>query len=248
MNDSITIEKVTKEVIVRFSGKKNFVSEKSKNKIQENWNRKNSDSTFFNGKMYTVSEIYEGENKIEYILDETDYAHYLYTDEHDDIDELCKIIFVSVIIYSGDNKLILGRMSKDTASPGRVQCVGGNIDETSLVDSKFDITKTILQEIQEEIGILLDEKDIKLSYTKVDKDNKYTAMIFETFLEEDSENINKKFRNYQRGLQKTNMFSELSELVYVDSNIESVNLFCEKEADYIVDYLPKLLIQTQRTI
>lgn len=197
MTDNIIISKVEKELIVKFSGKKKLFSEESKSKIQENWNLKNSKSNFFNGKMYTIANIHEKKHMIEYIMDETDYAHYLYTDEYDNIDELCKIIFVSAVIYSSDNKFILGKMSNTTASPGRIQCIGGNIDGNILVGNNFDITKTILQEIQDE-------------------------------------------------LQKHKIMSELSELVYVDKDTESIELFCVEEEKYLVDYLPKLLIQAQK--
>jgi len=76
---------------------------------------------------------------------------------YDDIDK--KVTRVKVLIFNSENKILLCNVS------GKYTFIGGHVEENET------ITKTLIRELREETGIVLNKQDFN-SFVKIEKWNK----------------------------------------------------------------------------
>jgi len=78
------------------------------------------------------------------------------------------IVNVEAAIYQGDKWLIIKRSETEENAPGTLSLVGGKVElsgeETSLKQDVLE--KTLVREIDEEVGIKIDEDSIKYIESK----------------------------------------------------------------------------------
>ncbi|KRN31177.1 NUDIX hydrolase [Liquorilactobacillus mali] len=239
--NNLKIQKVKKKISVTYSGTSTILSVENQRKITSNWNSINRKKRYFNGDIYTVNRICSTQNEIIFSVNKTDYAHYLYSNSHNLQEEDCKIIFTSVVLLTNDNKIILGKMGTSTSSPGRIQCIGGNIDANDLEENKFNLRNSICREINEEIGISVPKNKLTPAYLKTDSYMKYTAIIFWINLDKSWTDIKNLFQRHTNALSNMNRLPELQNLLPVNLNEESISDFCKENKNHLVDYLPPLL-------
>lgn len=239
--NNLRIQKVKKKISVTYSGTSTVLSIENQRKITSNWNFINNKKRYFNGDIYTVNQICSTQNEITFSVSRTDYAHYLYSSNHNLQEEDCKIIFTSAVLLTNDNKIILGKMGTNTSSPNRIQCIGGNIDANDLEENKFNLQDSIYREINEEIGISVPKNKLTPTYLKTDSHMKYTAIIFCVNLEKSWPDIKNLFQKHTNVLSSMNRSPELQNLLSVNLNNESITDFYKKNKSHLVDYLQPLL-------
>lgn len=244
----ISIKQVSKPIIVRYNQTQMTLTTQEKAAIQTNWNIINKDSIFFNGEIYSLVDTEETDDEILFVMNKTDFSHYMYSDKHDMGKNRCRIVYTDSILITSDNKLILGVMNTTTASPNLIQCVGGNIDDNDLVGNEFDLKASIIREVEEEIGLHLTKEEHTTTLIKTDSDLKYTGVMFYVRLSESANNIRKIFNAHTTKIKKQGLIPELQDIILLDLKPSTIEVFQQMNRGNFVDYMDTLLgyLQNER--
>lgn len=244
----VTIEKITKEIEVLYNGEKIILPESLQAKIDAHWNEllESGKKFFTRGEVFTIAKVEETTDKIIVEVAQTDYAHYVYTLYSGIFDDLsCRVIHTSALIETSDKRIIIGEMGSHTASPGKLQCVGGGIDKGDIFGEKFDMLHNITKELQEEVGIdVADEnivKDIKPFYFKKGGSRNSLGLIFMVRLKISEEEFKRHYQKFVAGLQEDP--AEFNSLVILEENQKAFDAFCLEGAREKDDYLIPLLLK-----
>lgn len=171
-------------------------------------------------------------------MGKSDYAHYVYTLDGECASDLsCRAVAVGALLKTADNKLALGKMAKYTSFPDIIQCPGGCIEYKDSHLGILDPLKTLRREVMEETGADIGGMEIAKPYIVVRKDLSYIGLCYAIQLTETSQQLHSTFlRLVQMGR------SELSDIIYIENDRNSVRKFCSS-GDYCkVDYLEDLLL------
>ncbi|MGN6549240.1 MAG: NUDIX hydrolase [Pararhizobium sp.] len=79
-------------------------------------------------------------------------------------------IFAMPLIVSADGAVVAIRMSERTANAGRIYCPCGSLDDSDVVDGRFDVAGNMLREVAEETGLDLGEAEADLSFNALPLD------------------------------------------------------------------------------
>ena len=144
-----------KEVIVRFSNKDVLLPEIVQSKINSYWQELlDSGKSYKRGEVFTVTHKETAGNTVNILVEKTDYAHYLYCQNKESLDENgVHIIHTAVLVESSDGYFLFGEMGPQTSRHGIVQLCGGGIDNDDLRGEYFDLKHNIIKELQEELNI-----------------------------------------------------------------------------------------------
>lgn len=241
MVKEITIKEIQKDVKVKYDGDKLQLSVELAKKIEEFWQDFNKDGRFFNGEIYSLATIDESEQLIEFEMKRSNFAHYLYSKHHRALprEDACRIAFTSALLVTKDQQLVLGRMNHNTANPGLIQCVGGNLDDHDLVACEFQLSASIAREVAEEIGI--EVQPPQPIYLKTDQQLLETAIIFWLELDYTKAELLEIFDAHQQQQLDRNEIPELSEILFVENTAEAVLAFCEANREQLFDFIEPLL-------
>lgn len=85
-------------------------------KVNENWNREmNAGKSYTNGKLYTMTAANVLEGKIRVYVQETNFAHYLYSKSIGIDENSCRSMAANALLVTSDNYIVLGKMSGSTS-------------------------------------------------------------------------------------------------------------------------------------
>ena len=94
-------------------------------------------------------------------------------------------LFAMPMIFSSDGALIVIRMARNTANPGRVYAPAGSIDSHDIVDGLCDVDGNMRRETLEETGLDLDAMEAEPGYRAVHLMNSVAVFrIFRAALDE----------------------------------------------------------------
>jgi len=227
----INIYKFDNNVIVYYTNKRVSLPEEYKGEVEKYWKLLlQSGKKFFRGDIFTVTSIKKCSKYIEIFVELTDYAHYLYTIHKNTYSENdCRIIYTSVLIETSDEKLVLGKMNIDTAAPQKLQFVGGGIDKDDINGNIIDLVHNVKKEVLEELGINTDDKDIIKEFRPyLLKDGGHTnflSVIYKLDLRINEIELLNRFYRYSEELVQQGISPELSSLVLIKSDCDSINDF-----------------------
>src|SRR3989344_7568639 len=151
----IVISRLTKKLIVRFSNKQVMLPPSLQDKIDAYWDSLlQSGKSYRRGEVFTVTKKEIMSDRIEVLVEKTDYAHYLYCQNVDTLGKYgVHIIHTATLVETADGKIVFGKMGDHTSRAGIYQLCGGGIDNEDLRDDIFDFDHNIRKELQEELGI-----------------------------------------------------------------------------------------------
>lgn len=225
--------------MIRISDEPLFLPSEVRNRINDHWKRKiYHNDQLYNGDIYSINNISLGEDSVTIELCKSDYAHYVYTlDGKCEHDLSCRAIAVGALIKTSDNKLALGKMANHTSFPNVIQCPGGCIE---FADSHLGIInplRTLRRELLEEIGIDIDGIEVARPYIIVRKNLSYIGLCYDFQLTITSQQL---YDIFLRLTEKGK--SELSDIIYIENNSNSIRNFCSSTDYRMVDYLKDLLL------
>ena len=151
----VTITPITKMIRVRFSGKKVILPHHLQEHSNAYWHDLAANGkTYRRGEVFTVTQKDISDDAITVLVEKTDYAHYLYAQNHDDMGvHSIRIIHAAALVETSDKYFIFGKMGSHTARAGIYQLCGGGLDDGDLRGSDFDMTLNVTKELKEELGI-----------------------------------------------------------------------------------------------
>lgn len=208
-----------------------------------------SGKTYSRGKVFSVVDIKEKNKEIEINFASTYYAHYLYSRNVGLPKKYaCKNVHTSCLIETADNILIFGRMGSATSGAGRIQCVGGGLDDEDVLENEINLRHNIEKELQEEVGI--DSKNENVVDSLVHKYIKHSqkinsiAMIFILKIKITAKQFKKHYAKFERDLKRKKLSPEFGELIYLPKEKKSINNFLQNEKMNLVDhYMEALLME-----
>jgi len=221
------VEKIEKQIIVKFSNKTVALPKKVQSKIDAYWNQLIAEGKGYKrGEVFTVTNKDVEDDRINILVEKTDYAHYLYcTDvEFLGVDNI-HTIHTSVLVESSDGYIIFGVMGKQTSRAGIIQLCGGGIDNDDLRGNVFDFDHNISRELKEELDIdVFDSNRVvnfKKEYFKDGGPTDKMAVIYKIVLSDTRDEFLSKYKQFERKLEEP----EFEKLVTIKKDKNSIAKF-----------------------
>lgn len=214
-----TIARIDKPVIIKFENRNINLPAEIQEKIDKFWNNAIKENpNLYNGQDYTVENVINSKDKIEMIVINTNYAHYLY-DERIGVrleKYRCCAPWGGIILLTKDDYLVVGEMGKETSVPFGLQIPGGGVDKNDIKDGIIDINLTIKRELKEEVNINLDEIKYKLEFMEyASKTRNAYGFIGIGILNINKEELEQNFKDYKEYLINNNLEIEFNRLIFL---------------------------------
>jgi hypothetical protein len=231
----IHVYKFNNNVKVCYTNKKISLPKAYRDSVEIYWNSLlENGKNFFRGDIFTITNISCYGESVFINVELTDYAHFLYTiykNEFNDHD--CRVIHTSVLVETADGKFAIGIMGNDTFAPQKLQFVGGGIDKADLNGEILDLEHNIRKEIAEELGLDTGDKsiikDFKPYLIKDGGKANFLSAIFKLDLCIDGDELMDRFERFNQGLILKGTVPELSSLVLIIADQNSVENFINSD-------------------
>lgn len=235
-----------KEIIVRFSNKEVQLPEAIQARIDAYWEEViASGKTYKRGEVFTVTHKEVTGDVVNILVEKTDYAHYLYCQNKEFLDENnVHIIHTAVLVETSDGYSIFGEMGPQTSRHGIIQLCGGGIDNDDLEGEYFDFKHNITKELQEELGI--DVSDISRvtyfdeAYLKEGGPTDKMTVIFKVVLSETKEEFLEKYNFFVEHLRKNNEDPEFGKIIALKKDKQEITGFFAQENLVLDEYMMPL--------
>jgi len=242
----ITISLFTKKLIVHFSGEQIVLPFDIQEKIDVYWEGLlSSGKSYKRGEVFTVTKKEVFEDRIEILVEKTDYAHYLYSQNIGDLGEYAvHIIHTASLVETSDGKIIFGKMGEQTSRFRVYQLCGGGIDNDDLRGDTFDFEHNIKKELTEELGIDTEDtqriKSFELAYFKEGGPTDKMTVVYRVILNEMSLEFMKRYEDFALRLEKNGETPEFGEIIVLDKNKESFAQFLNQPNIKLDEYMKPL--------
>lgn len=231
----VNVYKFDNNVKVCYRNMKVSLPKDYKASVEGYWNSLiENGKTFFRGDIFTITNIScEGEG-VFINVELTDYAHFLYTMYKNEFNEYdCRVIYTSVLVETSDGKFVIGVMGNDTFAPQKLQFVGGGIDKADLSGEILDLEHNIRKEIAEELGIDTGDKgivkDLNPFLIKDGGRTNFLSAIFKLDLRINGDELMDRFEKFSQELISKGIIPELSSLVLINADQNSVENFINSD-------------------
>ncbi len=218
------VRELDKELVVRFSDKTVVLPEEIQEKIDTYWEGLlASGKNYRRGEVFTVTHVDESADRIDVLVEKSDYAHYLYCQNVDTLGECgVRIIHTACLVITSDNKAVLGEMGPQTARAGMYQLCGGGIELKNLRGDVFDFDENITEELEEELDIEVEDvsrvKSFTKKYLKSGGPTGKMAVVYEVVLHETEEVFLESYKRFEQELIKRGEDPEFERIVTLDLN------------------------------
>lgn len=182
---------------------------------------------YFRGDVFTISKEVLNSDGIELSAELTDYAHFIYTVNRKSFEKYdCRSIYASALIMTADRKFVVGIMGRDTFAPGKLQLVGGGIDQEDVLENRIDPEHCIRREIKEEIGIDAGDisvvRDFAPYLLKTGGPSKFYSAIFRLDLAVDEARLKSFYQRHVRDLKGRGKSPEFEALLFIPADAISI--------------------------
>jgi len=199
--------------------------------VEKHWQElQQAGKDFFRGDVYTISKIEDTNERLDIFVSKTDYAHFLYTIHREKfVEPDCRIIHTAVLIETINGKFVIGEMNLGTAAPGKFQFIGGGIDKNDIKNNVFDLRHNIEKEINEEIGIDVEDKtlvkELKPYVLKSGGKDNFLSAIFKMSLLINEDELDKILNQHNEKLIGRGENPEIKSLICVNKNRDAIEEF-----------------------
>lgn len=231
----VSIQRIDHEILIKYSGKKVTLPSSYRTEVDAYWNTLlQGGRKHFNGTVFTITNHQISHESIEILVDQTDYAHFLYTisnktsSNHD-----CRVIYTSTLVITSDGYYVIGEMGTDTFAPQKLQLFGGGLDEQDVVGDIIDHRHSVEKELHEELG--LDPSDKKIwsqlspAFLKNGGKHDFLSVIYKAKLTLDHMVVQHRFDHHNTILRTTGIQPELRSLVFIRAVPQTILAFDKRE-------------------
>jgi hypothetical protein len=220
-------------------------------KVDNFWSAINKDNRFSRGEVFHVDTVKENQDFLNVILKRSDYAYYLYSVRNKQIEmERCRVIYSAGLVETTDSFFVFGEMGKNTAYPGRLQCVGGGLSSQDLHDSCFDLEKSVLRELNEELGIsdISDVAVCSVKFIKTGGDFDFITVLYHIQVNLTIKQLKEQYNEFCNALLVKGESPEFQRIVSLENDYKSIEEFIRNEKRDSVDYLFPFLKEMNKTL
>ena len=242
--NKVQIKKIPSDVTLTVADEPLLLPDTLQESIESYWETLQSGGKVFHrGVVYSIKGMCETEDKLSVTLHKTDYAHFSYTKNGNMTDPYkCRVIVANGVLITKDHRFMLGEMNDWTATPGRIQFVAGGIDEEDIHGGRVDIAGTLKREVQEEVGIDLDDPHVVVSVKPryiVHWGN--IALVYMIQLRIDSAEFMKRYETFEQSLKEAGHKPEFASIVQLPADRVAVSDFLERDERPRSDFLTAVL-------
>ncbi len=251
MHSPVILTTASKPVSVFYTGTSVSLPPHIQAAIDRHWDARNSTGkSFTRGDVFTIQDVIETPDHIQYTVALTDYAHYLASIAgiEDVLPYRCRVVHTSVLIKTADNYLAFGEMAAHTSTPGRLQCAGGGITRADLKEGNIlGIKENAETELFEETGLdcCLPQHGctLNLAYIKSGGTYNFIGAMFVAQTLLTSDELRALFKAHTRDLLANGEKPELAQLILIKNDPHSVLNFLQEDQrpqeDYLAPWLKK---------
>jgi hypothetical protein len=246
--EQVRIAPIPTEISIILSGDIVYLPKDLRAKIEHHWEELIArNPSLHNGEVFTVTSARDEGNRLDITLSETNYAHYLYSQQIGDLGEYTvRIIHPAVLVVSSDNKYIFGVMGEYTSRPGVIQCCGGGIDHTDIKNGKVDIEHVITKELSEELGVDAYDrsrvKDFHAAFLKTGGPTGKMTISYILRVDQTSLEFMADYNKFINSLRKVGKEPEFGKLFCIDGKSETLNSFIAEHSKSMNEYMATLLL------
>lgn len=202
--------------------------------IYENWEKAAAkNKNLFNGTVICLNKISNYKNKIYLDFIKSDYAHFIAAETGLLPDKLYpRIFYVSALIETTDNLIAFEKTGEFSFDTGRLQFIGGGLDERYVKENSLDYFSCIKNEITEELGICFnpDIHYLKPLFISFEKNAKKISIVFHFKPNMNSIELISQLNKHNANLIKCGQKIETASFVFTDKN-NYMNFFHSAERD-----------------
>ncbi len=238
-----------KDITVRFSNKEVVLLEGIQSKVNTYWDELiASGKPYKRGEVFTVTQKEVSGEAINILVEKTDYAHYLYCQNVESLNENgVHIIHTAVLVETSDDYYIFGEMGHQTSRHGIIQLCGGGIDNDDLKGEYFDFKHNITKELQEELDIDVSDTSRIMyfdeAYLKEGGPTDKMTVVFRVVLNETKEEFLKKYESFVDILNKNGEDPEFGKIIALKKDNQEIIDFFSKESLMLDEYMKPLFDQ-----
>ncbi len=198
--------------------------------VTENWEDNLKDSpSLFNGDVICFKEINKDNEKINFVFNLTNYAHFVASFQNKiPIEFQCRNLHVSALIETADNIFVFAKSGGNSFDSGRYQFIGGGLELCFINNGEINFTECIRNELIEELGIDIKNPECVDSFDKmyfgISKNGRCLSMIFKIKLKITSTELNKILAFHNQKITRRNEEIEVAELFFVNKNNYKENI------------------------
>lgn len=237
---------INKNLSVRFSNKSVQLPRSTQKKIDAYWDEEiASGKKYKRGEVFTVVQKSVTGNAIDILVEKTDYAHYLYCQNVQNLGgDGVHIIHTAVLVETSDEYYIFGEMGAHTARAGIHQLCGGGIDNDDLRDDHFDFTHNVTKELYEELGIDVSNKsrviDFGEAFFKEGGPTDKMTVVYRTVLNETKDDFLVKYNQFVDKLRVRNELPEFEKIVALKKDRDKIREFFVQKNVVFDEYMKPL--------
>lgn len=234
------------EVTVRFSNKEVQLPEEIQTKIDSYWKELlDSGKSYKRGEVFTVTHKEVTETAVNILVEKTDYAHYLYCQNKESLEENgVHIIHTAVLVESSDDHFLFGEMGHQTSRHGIIQLCGGGIDNDDLKGEYFDFKHNITKELQEELDIdVTDTSRVTYfdeAYLKEGGPTDKMTVIFRVVLKDTKEKFLERYDAFMERLKAEGEDPEFGKIIALKKDKQEITNFFSQENLILDEYMKPL--------
>lgn len=244
---SIKVKKLDKTVVVRFSNKTVVLPAEIQERIDTYWQSLiDSGKNYRRGEVFTATHVDESAERIDVLVEKSDYAHYLYCQNVDTLGEYgVRIIHTASLVITSDERIIFGEMGPQTARAGIYQLCGGGIEARHLEGDIFDFDHNMAEELQEELGIDVADptrvQSFRKKYLKSGGPTDKISVIYETVLLESEAEFLERYNIFEQELRKNNEEPEFGRILTLPlGEKQAIMEFFEQNGEKCDEYMEPL--------
>lgn len=234
---------IPRNLVLRFSKEKVKLPADLSVKIERYWQdliAKNP--KLRNGEVFTVTSVEDAADSMAVMLAETDYAHYLYSQQVGGLgDYTVRIIHPAALLVTSDNKFIFGSMGEQTSRPGIIQCCGGGIDHGDIKNGVVDVEHTITKELAEELGIDVYNKNLVKefypAYLKTGGPTEKMTISYIVRINRTADQFMNDYQAFVSTLSDSGDEPEFGRLFCIDDTTESIDAFVATYGERLNEYM-----------
>lgn len=173
--------------------------------------------TLFNGAMVACeSHVLSADRTMQINWFRTCYAHYLIRRAPAFKLQPARSIYASVVLVSETGRIAVGEMAATTASPGRLQLPGGNIESDNTGLSLEVCRAAASRELAEEVGLDVAPQQLRLWRVKIGGEHDDIGLLFAVSNAVDEAKILDGFAQHTSKLIQAGQGPEFDKLLFLD--------------------------------
>ncbi|SFS75444.1 hypothetical protein [Marininema halotolerans] len=246
MDTPVHIQHAPSHIVATYRNEKMVLPQAVQERIDRFWMAEVSrGKKLTRGPVFAVHQYEQMKDGTHIQLANTDYAHYLYTITNKDFVSspyACRVVHTAALVQTLDHCFVIGEMASHNAHANRLQLVAGGLDTVDINDGHVDFKRSIVRELNEEVGISLSHiQRIESKYLKTGGDFGSIVLIFDVQLRTKANELQKQYHEYTFQLLKQGEKPEFSDLLTIQRESNVIKQFIHNDPRKKVDYLIPIL-------